>query len=358
MNHTRARLLGITIACGTALAWCSPVAATSLRPAQAALVVGASFSLNRESDPDRAFELLHAALVLGTRGGDSSDGAGSTIPWRELALADWLERRGEPLEALAALWEHHARSTDDDFGGDREQISGRILAHFDGTVPEAVPLHRAFVSADGQRDGWAVLVAHQGGAVQTEEVSVAQWRAAMGWVRVCQGLDERPESPVACIDAFDALHFANEVSLLGGLRPVYGVSRSGIVAFDDADGYRLPTTSEWQAVAGPAAGSVRNRDICGSANILDRSARPVARALRQRPFPCADGEGALLPVSGASMVSAVNLVGNVAEWVWRPEPAVVGRSWRDGRASLLVRPESPNNWSTGIGVRLWRSTEH
>ena len=65
--------------------------------------------------------------------------------------------------------------------------------------------------------------------------------------------------PVTCVNWYDALKFCNKLSELAGLAPVYysgtEVFTSGepqadsIVAFDLADGFRLPTQLEWEYCA-------------------------------------------------------------------------------------------------------------
>jgi len=58
-----------------------------------------------------------------------------------------------------------------------------------------------------------------------------------------------PKHPVAGVAYDSVLQFCNRMSMLHGLTPVYSGAGATISANFDADGYRLPTESEWEFAA-------------------------------------------------------------------------------------------------------------
>lgn len=60
---------------------------------------------------------------------------------------------------------------------------------------------------------------------------------------------EAASRPVETVNWFAATHFCNELSKAEGLTPVYDISPKRLVVNFEANGYRLPTESEWEYAA-------------------------------------------------------------------------------------------------------------
>lgn len=182
--------------------------------------------------------------------------------------------------------------------------------------------------------------------------------------------------PVHCVSWLEVVAFANRMSRMEGLEPVYDVVDGAVIWRREADGYRLPTEEEWAAAAatgGPWTGAKKERDLCQVGNVADRSAQ---RAWPMWPaVPCDDGFAGAAPVGSfaATETGLRDLVGNVREWVWdayvdRPgreipdsarsaERVVRGGSWcqlaaqqrADARTAALANHRDPF-----LGFRLVR----
>ena len=82
------------------------------------------------------------------------------------------------------------------------------------------------------------------------EVTQAEWVAVMG----SNPSEYQPplypqcdECPVETVGWYDVVDYCNALSILDGLEPVYEVLADTVVTWDEsADGYRLPTESEWE----------------------------------------------------------------------------------------------------------------
>jgi formylglycine-generating enzyme required for sulfatase activity len=65
------------------------------------------------------------------------------------------------------------------------------------------------------------------------------------------GFVQMPDDPVVCVSWIDAAEFCNWRSRQYGLQPVYTFRKDGSVSTDrTANGYRLPTETEWEFAAG------------------------------------------------------------------------------------------------------------
>ena len=194
----------------------------------------------------------------------------------------------------------------------------------------------------------------------------------------------------------DAVIFANKLSELEGLEPAYQLPSGFSMSMSDdqcreldgrvfwresANGYRLPTESEWEYAA--RAGSrdryagTNSDDPCDYANVGNPSAKEAFGW--STAFSCEDGAQVLAPVGSyrPNGWGLYDMTGNVWEWCWDlygayPTSASVdpvgagsgsvrvgrGGSWLSGPSDVRVadrlrrRPSSARN---NLGLRLARS---
>jgi len=177
-----------------------------------------------------------------------------------------------------------------------------------------------------------------------------------------------PDCPVEQVSWCDTVAFANALSRLDGLRPVYAgvdacASNPGAVTWDrSADGYRLPTEAEWELAArGGEEGMFSGSELDAMAWYAFNSGgttHPVCTKHRNGLGLC-------------------DVIGNVWEWTWDgygayqagmvtdptgPDVASArvfrGGSWYDGAESQRVAIRNrlgPELRDVVLGVRLVRS---
>jgi formylglycine-generating enzyme required for sulfatase activity len=176
------------------------------------------------------------------------------------------------------------------------------------------------------------------------EITRAQWVTVTGWADPSD-VDHSGGAgdPVQMVNWYDAIAFCNKLSLLEGLTPVYHVSGVDfatltylqIPEYDNAtwnaatvnwaaDGYRLPTESEWMwaamgaDVANPGAVNTTGRltafagstgtNAIGDYAVFGYFTSDAGRTLTQRTNPV----GSKLE----NELSLFDLSGNLWEWTW------------------------------------------
>lgn len=197
------------------------------------------------------------------------------------------------------------------------------------------------------------------------EVTQEEWCAVMGknpsyWVGA--------KSPVDSITWYEAVEYCNKRSRMEGLTPCYTGSRDDIICNFGADGYRLPTESEWE-YAGRGGTLSGNYKYSGSNNPGE-----VGWYAENSTF-----KNEIVGLKKANELGIYDMSGNLWEWCWdwfdreyyktspwqNPYGPAVGLR-RVMRGGSTFNPENyvrttfrasqkPNIGSTRLGLRVVRN---
>ncbi len=199
----------------------------------------------------------------------------------------------------------------------------------------------------------------------------------------CSEMGVRADLPVFCVSWRDTLVFANKLSALEGLTPVYVIEPDSVTWNQKASGYRLPTEAEWEYAARAGtygarySGTNSDADICRYANVVTAATRTNNRWISWDVFGCTDSYTGVAPV-GKFLPNAWgihDMTGNVREWVWdmhapfdgtaAVDPLGSGKGinlqrggdWAAMPSMLRVAERSaiPREYDTLVGMRLARN---
>ena len=153
----------------------------------------------------------------------------------------------------------------------------------------------------------------------------------------CPGAGLGDRLPVACVSFVEAARFANHMSRRAKLKPAYTFLEGTVQWKRDADGYRLPTSAEWEyaAQAGTQArfaGTDEIDMVCRYGNVdswgLEGEGKGKFRWSKgaclwgdyrdEKPFMCEDDHPGRAQVASfrPNRWGLFDMTGNVSEWVW------------------------------------------
>ena len=188
----------------------------------------------------------------------------------------------------------------------------------------------------------------RGFALGTTEVTQGLYRAVMGRNPSMEEYDGvslvGDDKPVQKVSWKDAVTFCNALSEQEGLTPAYRISGDTVTWDRDADGYRLPTESEWEyaARAGSSqlfSGADSYDDVCGVGNVSDLGATQKFDWSEDWSKQCTDRHHGAADVGAyrANAWGLYDMTGNVWEWAW---------DWYgDYPSGTVTYPTGPNTGS-------------
>jgi sulfatase modifying factor 1 len=173
--------------------------------------------------------------------------------------------------------------------------------------------------------------------------------------------------PVHNISWYEAVDFCNKLSIAVGLMPCYTINGTNVTCDWNANGYRLPTESEWEAAARGGGINPNVQSKFSGANTLSSVGWYNDNSFSTVHYPGA---------KYGNRISIYDLSGNLSEWCWdiygaynpsdlsNPKGAPTGTN-RVVRGGSFLDPENacrvsarssfaPETKSSTIGLRLVR----
>jgi len=255
-----------------------------------------------------------------------------------------------------------------------------------GTSAATIPAGTFILGDSNDRSGPVPRkVALASFVIEDNEVILSQWQAVRTWAvtngyQINTGNSKKPNYPVYYVNWFDAVKWCNARSEQQGLVPPYEIGahsiyRSGNFAPDvntNANGFRLPTSDEWEAAS--RGGLITNRFPYGmkiseaQANYYGQTYFPYDLGpsgyntrTKYLPMPYIGAPGMFRP----NGYGIYDMAGNVAQWCfnWKagnlPTQRVFrGGCWSDYAGYLRCGFPSyavPTTMSNGIGFRCARN---
>ncbi|MEI6714148.1 MAG: SUMF1/EgtB/PvdO family nonheme iron enzyme [Verrucomicrobiota bacterium] len=186
--------------------------------------------------------------------------------------------------------------------------------------------------------------------------TVRSWASTHGYTDLSVGAGKASDHPVQTVSWYDALKWANAASEMDGLTPcyqlngmVYRVGSSPLVVCDwNANGYRLPTESEWEIAA--RGGLVGKRFPLGDTISQDQANFDTSYDVHSYSYDLSPVAGIYHPTYStgafpytspvgsfqANGYGLYDMVGNVSQWCW------------DWQSSTYQAGADPKGASTGV----------
>lgn len=164
-------------------------------------------------------------------------------------------------------------------------------------------------------------------------------------------LFKAPDSPVETVSWIEAIQFCNQLSLLADLNQHYTIHETGeVVSNDKANGFRLPTDSEWEYACKANTGKPRYGE-------LDKIAWYEGNS---------NGTTHKVGLKEPNEWGLYDMLGNVWEWcedlydieVYGPYRVFRGGGWSDKERGILAtnrRRSHPTYKIEDLGFRVARS---
>ncbi|HOY85048.1 MAG TPA: SUMF1/EgtB/PvdO family nonheme iron enzyme [Candidatus Syntrophosphaera sp.] len=218
-------------------------------------------------------------------------------------------------------------------------VRGMILKLKPGQVTSSLPETTRFVSSF---------------YIGRHEITQKEWMLVMG-INPSEWIGD--DLPVENVSWYDAVEYCNQRSINEGLQPCYSGSAENISCDWTANGYRLPTVTEWQhAASGGILG--RGHKFSGSDTADEVS------------WHFGNSEARTHAVGGkqANELGLHDMNGNVAEWGWNARndqltwPDTWGDSTAESSPAEMKRAQLGSSWknpaeNSDIGTVFWRSPE-
>ncbi len=189
---------------------------------------------------------------------------------------------------------------------------GSFQMGVDSLMPDEGPVHPVIVSSF---------------YIGSTEVTQSQWMAVFG---NNPSQDQNKDFPVENVTWYDAINFANKLSVLEGLEPAYSFRDDQVVWDKTRNGYRLPTEAEWEFAARGGNRSQGYRYSGGDA--VDEVAHHIGNNVTDKNKPV----GRKKP----NELGLYDMTGNVYEWTWDWKSTYTREPKTDPSGDLVGRKKS------------------